>query len=147
MATNTILQSLNTSADGAGVTSSNRRVTETFIATNAISAGSTVVLDLAQGDNSDKALYVTEGIAAGVPVGVVENDYAEGEDVTVVIRGYIEEAKVDGSGGASVAVGDALTPAAAGKLAKAGAADAVVAFAAEATSADATSAIFVIKNF
>ena len=146
MATNTILQSLNTSALGAGVTSSNRQVTETFIASGNISAGSTVVLDLTQADNSDKALFVSEGVAAGVPVGVVEIDYALGEDVTVIIRGYVEDAKVDGNS-AAVLVGDALTPAAAGKLVKAGAADAVVAFAAEASSADATSAIFVIKNF
>jgi ApbE superfamily uncharacterized protein (UPF0280 family) len=145
MSSANVLQSLNTSADGAGVTSSNRRVSEIFIATGAITAGATVVLDLAQADNSDKALYVKEGIAAGVPVGVVENDYADGEDVTVILRGYIEEAKVDGT--VAIAVGDALTPAVVGKSVKAGAADAVVAFAAEASSVDATSAIFVIKNF
>lgn len=160
MATNTILQSLNDSTEAAGVTSSNRRQSETFIASAAIAAGAVVSLDLSKSDNGDKALYVREAKSddanAACPIGVAVNDAETAETVEIIIRGVVEEAKVKGDV-TNVAVGDALV--ATGVLGKlhaipideGGSAafnlQAPVAIALEATSADATSRVFVVCNF
>ena len=165
MATNTILQSLNDSTEAAGITSSNRRQSETFIASAAIAAGAVVSLDLSKSDNGDKALYVREAksddATAACPIGVAVNDAEAAENVEIIIRGVVEEAKVKGDV-VNVAVGDALV--ATGVLGKlhaqrfliasdgAGAVTflnsrAPVAIALEAISSDATARVFVVCNF
>ena len=160
MATNTILQSLNDSTEAAGITSSNRRQSETFIASAAIAAGAVVSLDLSKSDNGDKALYVREAKSddanAACPIGVAVNDADAAENVEIIIRGVVEEAKVKGDV-VNVAVGDALVATGVlGKLhatavAEGGAANfklkAPVAIALEAISSDATARVFVVCNF
>ena len=60
MATNTILQSLNTSAEGAGTGSSARRQIETYIASGAIAAGDLVCFDITKTNDSDKCLHIVK---------------------------------------------------------------------------------------
>jgi len=160
MATNTILQSLNDSTEAAGVTSSNRRQSETFIASAAIAAGAVVSLDLSKSDNGDKALFVREAksddATAVCPIGVAVNDANTGETVEIIIRGVVEEAKVKGDA-VNVVAGDALVSTTVlGKLHaipvdEGGSASfnlqAPVAIALEDINADGTSRVFVICNF
>ena len=56
MATQNLLQRLDVAADttGSSVDASNRRIEEVFIASEAITAGDFVTLDLAQSDDSDR---------------------------------------------------------------------------------------------
>ena len=161
MSSANVLQSLNTSADGAGVTSSNRRVSEIFIASENLAANTVVSLDLSQSDDSDKALYVkTADTTDACPIGVIEQDYAAGEDVTVILRGIVD-AKVNStnaSGYTDIAVGDALVSQIAGGVLTAAGVDengtaafnlkaaTAIALAASTNTAE-TISVFVIKNF
>ena len=172
MATNTLIQKLFGSDEtGVGEDSnavSNRIVTEKFLASEAISAGATVSLDVSQSSNGQRAMIVAEADASDyVPVGIYAGsvDAASGDYIDVILRGIVEEALVDGSGTA-ITAGDRLYVSTAGKLVKApsyrsdqkegsGGAGAgavtqqvhVVAIALEASSSDASSRVFVLKNF
>jgi len=172
MATSTLIQKLFGSDEtGVGEDSnavSNRVQTEKFLASEAISVGATVSLDISQASNGQRAMVVAEADATDYcPVGVYAGsaDAATGDFIDVVLRGIVEEALVDGSGTAVVA-GDRLYISTNGKLVKApsyrsdqkegsGGAGAgavtqqvhVVAIALEASSSDASSRVFVLKNF
>jgi hypothetical protein len=121
MATSTLIQSLDgTFADGtsAGLTPSNRRVEEIFIASSTISVGQWVALDLtvanSDGDKSLKVVPADGNAAAGagitstasVVVGVALTAAAAGGKVEVVTRGMVEASVTES--GAGINVGDAL---------------------------------------
>ena len=107
MATNTIIQNLNTelysaypggSTESVPTSSMNRRQTETFWASAAIVAGDFVALDFSKTADGDKALYVLKSDAASgqkvCVVGVALAGAASGEKVEVCIAG-ICDANVD----------------------------------------------------
>lgn len=167
MATNTLIQKLFANDEsGVGedvIGSSDRRVIERFRASEVITAGATVSLDLSQTSNAEKSFIVA--LADGTdacPVGVFDASADSGDPATdgtiyvdIVTRGIVEEALVDGSG-TNVAVGDALFISSAGKLVaqavdEGGAAtfnlQAPVAIALEAQNADGTSRVYVISQF
>lgn len=154
MATNTLIQKLFASDEtGVGEDSaavSNRIQHETFRAGEAITAGALVSLDFSQTTNGERALVVKEADAADcVPIGIYDgaNDAVSGEFIKVCIRGIVEEALVDGDP-TNVAIGDLLTISVDGKLVKCAAhEDPPVAVAMEAQAADATSRVFVLKNY
>lgn len=135
---------------------SNRNQVEIFIASEAISAGDLVSLDLAKANNGLRLLCVK--VADGTdacPVGVAVAAAAADAKVEVVIKGIVEEAKTKGDV-VNIAVGDALIVNTAGKL-HAQAVDEggsanfnlkpSVAVALEATTADGTSRVYIMKNF
>ncbi len=105
MATSTLVQFLGdgiTSPTGAGADTSNRRQIETFISSGAIAKGDWVELDASK-TGADRALYVkecvgvgTKGNAAafGVALAAVA---AAGEQVRIVVAGYVDEAQVAGT--------------------------------------------------
>ena len=102
MATSTLVQFLGdgiTTPTGAGADTSNRRQVETFISSGAIAKGDWVELDASK-TGADRALYVkecvgvgTKGNAAafGVALAAVA---AAGEQVRIVVAGYVEEARL-----------------------------------------------------
>ena len=100
MATNTLLQSLNDSANQATTGSSNRRQVETFIASSAIAANDLVALDIGTSNDSDKALYIIKADST-TGAGVVAIGFAldaaasPGDLVRVTIAGVHESANVD----------------------------------------------------
>jgi len=99
MATQNLLQRLDSAADttGSSVNVSDRRIEEVFIASEAISAGDFVCLDLDKSDNSDKALYVkklTVTPISSLGIGVAIAAAGIGENIRVCIRGMIS-ANVD----------------------------------------------------
>lgn len=104
MATNTLLQTLNTDADLGGVSaadSSNRSQSETFLAGAAITKGHLVGADYSQ-TGADKVLYVkqTAGVAtvgSKNVIGVALESVAAGEHVKVCIAGYCPYVYVDGA--------------------------------------------------
>ena len=113
MATNTLLQRLDPSADttGSSTAASNRRQIEDFLSGAAIAAGDVVALDTSK-TGADRALYVKQAAAVthGNPlaVGVALNAAAgAGERVKVVVAGYVEGVN---SGAAVIAAGDPLCP-------------------------------------
>lgn len=121
MATSSLIQYLEgTDAAGVtlGLTPSNRRVEETFIASSAITVGQWVALDLTTTlSDGDKSLKVAPadgngGAGAGVTslnsvvVGVALNAAAVGDKVEVVTRGMCEASVTEA--GAGINVGDAL---------------------------------------
>jgi hypothetical protein len=114
MATNNILQYLEElDADGNdyGVTPSNRRQVETFIANGAIADGAWVSFDIDEAGAGAKSLYVVEGDGNGTGTQAVfgvalGGAAAAGDKVKVQICGLVS-AKVDGSS-PSIAIGDAL---------------------------------------
>ena len=136
---------------------SNRNQVEIFVAGETIAAGAAVSLDLSKANNGLRLLVIKELDATDAcPVGICVDGAASGEKVEVVVKGIVESALVDGSS-TNVAVGDALYfGSAAGKL-EAQPIDegasatfnlkAPCAVAIEATSADAASRVYVIKNF
>lgn len=153
MATNTLIQKL-FAADESGVGEDSNAVSsrvqhETFRAGETISAGATVSLDFSQTSNGERALVVKEADSADAcPIGVYDGsvEAASGSFIKVCIRGIVEEALVNGT--VAVAVGDALAISADGKLVKRAAAeDALVAYAMEAISTDASARVFVVKNY
>lgn len=111
MATNTLLQYLQAD-DGSGValgvTPSNRRQVERFIASSAISAGDIVALDISKTADGDKSLFVvkadTSAGATTLTIGVALEDAAANEDLNVVIRGFVKDANVATGG----AIGDRI---------------------------------------
>lgn len=107
MATSTLIQFLDA---GEGSDTSNRRQTETFLAGGAIAALDVVAFDSTQ-TGADKALYVTQAANVatgnGLAVGVALNAAAAGEQVEVVISGYV--ADVNCAGGTIGAAGVALS--------------------------------------
>ena len=91
MATNTLLQSLNDSANQATIDSSNRRQVETYLASAAIAAGDAVCFDASKTNASDKALYVlkasTNAQTSKCFVGIaLEAAAAAGEQKSAEIR-------------------------------------------------------------
>jgi hypothetical protein len=112
MATSTLVQFLGdgiTSPSGTEADTSNRRQVETFISGGAIAAGDWVSLDVSK-TGADKALYVIEAPATASDarcIGVaLAAAAAAGEQVRVVVAGYVAEANVATGTG----IGQALTP-------------------------------------
>tara|TARA_R100000963_G_C4640767_1_gene104421 strand:+ start:458 stop:907 length:450 start_codon:yes stop_codon:yes gene_type:complete len=102
MATNTLLQSLNDSANQATSGSSNRRQVETFLASAAIAANDLVCLDITKTADSDKALFIkkadTTTGATIVAIGFALNAAADaGDEVRVTIAGVHESAATSAS--------------------------------------------------
>ena len=103
MATQNLLQRLDVAADttGSSVDASNRRIEEVFIASEAITEGDFVTLDLSQSDDSDKLLKVAQldnaAFSSNHCVGVAIADAAAGENVRVCLRGIIEANVATGS--------------------------------------------------
>ncbi len=96
MATNTLLQRLDPSADttGSSTAASNRRQIEEFLSSAAIVAGDVVGLDNTK-TGSDRALYVKQAAAVAngnsLAVGVALDAAAGAEErVRVVVAGYVE---------------------------------------------------------
>jgi hypothetical protein len=121
MATSSLIQSLDaTYSDGTtlGLTPSNRRIEETFIANGTITAGQWVALDLtvanSDGDKSLKVVAADGNASAGagitstasVVVGVALTGATTGQRVDVVTRGMCEASVTEA--GAGILVGDAL---------------------------------------
>lgn len=102
MATSTLIQFLGT---GEGAATSNRRQVETFLAGGTIAAGDAVAFDLSKTD-ADKVLYVLEATAAAkaLIVGIALTAASAGEQVDVVVSGYVASADV----ATGVAAGDQL---------------------------------------
>jgi predicted RecA/RadA family phage recombinase len=169
MATNTLIQKLfGSDESGVGEDSSavsNRRSIEKFRASEAIAAGACVSLDVSQASNGLKAMVIAEADGTDyIPVGVAENAIASGEYGDVVLRGIVEEALTKGDV-VNIAAGDRLTYSTAGKLVKVDSfrtdlgdgtgtttgtvaqAPLVVAVALEATTADGSSRVMVLRNF
>jgi hypothetical protein len=158
MATNTILQSLNDSVAAAGISSSNRRQVETFIASEAIAANDLVSLDLSKTDDSDKGLFVvkadtgtaTDSCAVGF---ALEAATGAGEPIKVTIAGIHVSANVDAAtaaGSRLVAGTTAGRASVAADIDEGGSATVaqrpLVAIAAEADTANVAT-VFVIKQF
>ena len=94
MATQNLLQRLDVAADttGSSTDASNRRIEEVFIASEAITAGDFVCLDLSKSDDSDKILFVKKLNTTAITslgVGVAIATVAADENVRVCIRGMI----------------------------------------------------------
>lgn len=149
MATSTLLQTLDSSANEMGISASARRQTETFLAGDAIAANALVALDLTKSATADKALYVkaadsTTG-AGVVVVGFAINAAAAGDPCEVTIAGVHESANV-----VTVAAGDRLivssTP---GRAEKVNTGSETVPTIGYALAADAANIapVFVIKQF
>ena len=151
MATSTLVQLLEA---GEGVATSNRRQVETFIAAGTIAAGDVVAFDATQ-TGADRALFVLEAanVATGNPlaVGVALEAAASGEQIRVVISGYVEG--VDCTAGTIGAAGVALSAGktAAGQVDAAAATDLAGCFAVSAEAKGATTAnkvaVYVKKQF
>ena len=157
MATSTLLQYLEPT-DGAGVangiTPSNRRQTETFIASETLAVGDLVSLDLAATGNTTTG---ADKCFVGVVLESVESDGAltAGSSIRVVIRGIVPALMVgknDQNANAAIAVGDpialATTAGNAALLVTAGFSE--VGIAVETTSSAAAAAlkdIYVISRF
>ena len=94
MATQNLLQRLDQASEttGSSVNASNRRIEEVFIASEAITAGDFVCLDLSKSDDSDKILFVKKLNTTAITslgVGVAIATVAADENVRVCIRGMI----------------------------------------------------------
>ena len=94
MATQNLLQRLDSAEDttGSSTNASNRRIEEVFIASEAITAGDFVCLDLSKSDDSDKILFVKKLNTTAITslgVGVAIATVAADENVRVCIRGMI----------------------------------------------------------
>ena len=121
MSTSSLIQYLQ-ATDGSGttlgLTPSNRRVRETFIASAPITVGQWVALDLtvalSDGDKSLKVIPADGNASAGatitsiasIAVGVALNAAAVGEKVEVVVRGMVDASVTEA--GAGILIGDAL---------------------------------------
>ena len=90
MASATYLQSLDSvyeNGDSRGITPSNRRQTETFIASDAIVKYDAVSFDLSKADDGDKTLYVVKGMSVATSnccIGIAQANAAAGDTVEVV---------------------------------------------------------------
>lgn len=149
MATNTILQSLNSVADGSGVSSSNRRQIETFIAAENIGAGDLVAFDITQAANADRVLNVVLADTASgntiACVGFALADTLSGANVDVVVAGLHESANVVGATAAGDRMVAGATP---GRAAIYTGAETIppIAYAVEADTAN-YAGVIVIKQF
>ena len=100
MATSTILQYLDqANADGEDYGfPSNRQQKETFIASEAISDGDLVCLDISKTSDGDKMLHIkklkTDAGLTAVAIGVADEAIASGAKGQVVIRGFKKDANV-----------------------------------------------------
>ena len=104
MATSDIIQYLSAKSDE--VAASNRRVTETFYADGAIAIGDVVCFELTE-TGADRVLHVVradaDAAATQQAIGVMVahdgsgTDAADGDRVTVVVKGYAEGANVGGT--------------------------------------------------
>lgn len=102
MATNTLIQKLFASDEsGVGedtVTASNRRETETFFASESISDGDLVCLDISKTSDGDKMSYVKKlDVSAGltaVAIGVADQDASANGRIVVVIKGFKADANI-----------------------------------------------------
>ena len=99
MATQNLLQRLDPASQttGSSVNVSDRRIEEVFIASEAISAGDFVCLNLDKSDDSDKALHVkklTVTPISSLGIGVAIASAPAGENIRVCIRGMVS-ANVD----------------------------------------------------
>ena len=107
MASSTLLQSLDDSSNSIGLTASNRRQTETFIASEAIAANDLVCLDFSKTDDGDKSLYIKKAnSSAGATVGAIGfaiGAAAAGERCIVTVAGIHQSANV-----ATLSAGDRL---------------------------------------
>jgi hypothetical protein len=170
MATNTLIQKLfaadeiasSTDLGQSSVQDSNRQCVERFHCSEVITAGATVALDLSQSSNGLRALVVAEADSADcIPVGIYTGGDAAADsvadtDIDVVIRGFVEEALVNGNT-SNVDVGDALFLSANGilvnqRINEGGSGDfnlkSPVAIACETVTADGgTARVFVLKNY
>jgi len=171
MATNTLIQKLfasdETSVGEDSNAVSNRIQVEKFRATEAISAGATVSLDVSQTSNGLRAMCVAEADGTDyIPVGVYAgtDDAASGDFIDIVLRGIVEEALTKGDV-VNIAAGDRLTISTDGKLVKVDSyrtdlgdgtgtttgavtqSPHVVAIAMEAQTADNSSRVFVLKSW
>ena len=95
MATSTLIQFL---SEGEEAATSHRRQIETFLASAAITAGDWVQFDTAA-TGADRVLKVTNDtnlFATGNPLiaGVALDTVASGEQIRVVVAGYVEGANV-----------------------------------------------------
>jgi hypothetical protein len=102
MASATYLQSLDSVyEDGTsrGVTPSNRRQIETFIASDTIAQYDAVSFDFSKAADGDKTLYVVRGMidaTSNCCIGIAQTAAVAGDTVEVVIAG-ITEANVEGA--------------------------------------------------
>lgn len=153
MATQNLLQRLDVAADttGSSVDASNRRIEETFIAAEAVSAGDFLCLDLSQSDDSDKALKVKKAtdvataVNTGLCVGVCIADADADAAVRVLLRGIIDDANV----ATGAAAGSSLIPSStAGRCDAATATDTakIVAYSLEAATSN-TAKVYVFPQF
>jgi len=123
MASATYLQSLDsTYEDGTsrGVTASNRRQIETYLAAETLAIGDVVTFDYANADDGKKTLYVKKASKAAAKrnaIGVVleaansAGSFTVNEPIRVVIGGIVS-AQVEGkdaNGDSIISVGDLLT--------------------------------------
>ena len=100
MATNTILQYLDqANADGEDYGfPSNRQQKETFVASEQISDGDLVCLDISKTSDGDKMAHIKKlktdvGLTA-VAIGVADEDIASGASGEVIIRGFKASANI-----------------------------------------------------
>lgn len=102
MATSTLLQKLY-AADESGVGEdsvlvSNRRQVETFFASEAISDGDLVCLDISKTSDGDKMSYIkklkTDAGATAVAIGIADEAIASGDSGRVVIKGFKADANI-----------------------------------------------------
>ena len=152
MATNTLLQYLQPddgSGTSLGVTPSNRRQVERFIASHAIAVNDLVALDFSKTADGDKALYVRKALdseISQVAIGFALNAAAAaGDEVNVTIAGIHESANVNGS----TAAGDRLiisSVAGQAKVIASSDTSPIVAVAVEADTANVAT-VFVLKQF
>lgn len=153
MATSTLLQLLDsTYGDGTtkiGLTASNRRQVETFIASEAIAANDLVCLDFSKAGDGDKGLYIKKADGASgatvAAIGFAISAAAAGADCRVTVAGIHESANV---AGATVEGSRLMVGGTAGQAAIYTAADTVpiIAYACEADTANVAT-VFVIKQF
>jgi len=149
MASATYLQSLDSvyaDGDSRGVTPSNRRQTEIFIASDTINQYDAVSFDFSKAADGDKTLYVVRGMIAATSnccIGIAQKAAVAGDTVEVVIAG-ITEANVE----AATVQGDRLYMNTIGQLAVYGAAITlpIVAHATEADTGNIATVIF-LKQF
>lgn len=148
MATSTLIQLLE---PGQAGDISNRSQRETFLASSAISSGDWVSFDVTK-TGADKVLYVgvidTSGgaIALGVPViGVATQNAAIGDQVEVVVGGYVGKANIATGTAAGIAV--ALDTTTSGRAVAADAANVNIAGISLAVAASNSAPCMVIKQF
>ena len=120
MATSTLLQKLDGGSD-FGVTTTNRRETEVFIAKETVAVGDWVAFDYGATEDGDVTLGIYKADTNSTPkrpaIGVVletldvDNDgvadYSAGSRIRVVLSGVCD-AKTSDNGGAGMAIGDTL---------------------------------------